>query len=647
LGAGGTLTLTSAAGTDNQTVCSGTAITNIAYTYGGTATGITVTGLPAGLTSSTVGNVLTITGTPTAGGTYTVTAATPCGPITLSGTIQNANTIAPTFAAIGPFCQGSAAVALPLTSTNNIGGSWSPATISTAAIGTTNYTFTPTGGQCGIPIVVKITISGPVSTTSQLSICPNQIPYNWNGQQISVSGTYTANLTNQAGCDSTATLIVTVTPTITSTTNTTICANQLPYAWNGQSITESGTYSSTFTNTGGCDSIAVLNLTVNSVLSSTTNITVCTGQLPYSWNGQSYNAAGTYNVTLTSAANCDSVATLNLSVTAPTTSTTNLTVCPSQIPYTWNGQSLSVAGTYTATITNASGCDSIATLNFAINSQLTSTTNLTVCPNQLPYSWNGQSLRGAGTYTANLTAIGGCDSTATLNLTVSNILTSTTNVTVCSATLPYSWNGQSLAAAGSYTSNLTSAGGCDSVATLVLTVDSNYLPIRYPAVTATPNVATQLYARVFGSGDTYSWSPNIGLDQYNIYNPVFNYDQQTQYLITITSPAGCSTVDTLLVQVNNATPMVSAIFVPLAWSPNGDGHNDRLYPLTENIKTLHYFRIFNRWGQLMFETNAIGYGWDGNYKGKPQISDVYTWTAEAIGYDGHLYQKAGNSLLLR
>ena len=141
-----------------------------------------------------------------------------------------------------------------------------------------------------------------------------------------------------------------------------------------------------------------------------------------------------------------------LAVTPAPTSTTNITVCPSQMPYNWNGQSLSAKGTYTATITSASGCDSVATLNFDVNSQLTSITNLAVCPNQLPYSWNSQSIPGAGTYTANLTSAGGCDSTATLNLTVSNILTSTTNVTVCSGTLPYSWNGQVITAAGTYTS---------------------------------------------------------------------------------------------------------------------------------------------------------------------------------------------------
>src|SRR6202007_496138 len=132
----------------------------------------------------------------------------------------------------------------------------------------------------------------------------------------------------------------------------------------------------TLTNTAGCDSIATLNLTVNNVVTSTTDITICQSQLPYSWNGQSYNAAGTYNVTLVSAAGCDSIATLNLTVNAVVTSTTDISICPSQLPYSWNGQSYSTAGTYNVTLVSAAGCDSIATLNLTVNAVVTSTTDI-------------------------------------------------------------------------------------------------------------------------------------------------------------------------------------------------------------------------------------------------------------------------------
>lgn len=116
-----------------------------------------------------------------------------------------------------------------------------------------------------------------------------------------------------------------------------------------------------------------------------------------------------------------------------------------------------------------------------------------------------------------------------------------------------------------------------------------------------------------------------------------------QYLVRMTSTVGCLTIDTLLVNLNTAP----VVFVPNAWTPNGDGHNDYLYPLTINITELKYFRVFNRWGQKVFETNILGTGWDGNFNGRPQPIDVYTWTVEAVGSGGYIYKNSGKSALLR
>src|SRR6185369_8153236 len=179
----------------------------------------------------------------------------------------------------------------------------------------------------------------------------------------------------------------------------------------------------------GCDSVATLNLTVNPAVTSTTNTAICNSQLPYTWNGQVINAGGTYTATLISASGCDSVATLNLTVNPAVTSTTNTTICNNQLPYTWNSQTINAAGTYTANLISAAGCDSIATLKLTVNPAVTSTTNTTICDNQLPYTWNSQTVNAAGTYTANLISSAGCDSIATLNLTVNPAVTSTTNIT--------------------------------------------------------------------------------------------------------------------------------------------------------------------------------------------------------------------------
>src|SRR5207249_11719517 len=177
----------------------------------------------------------------------------------------------------------------------------------------------------------------------------------------------------------------------------------LPYSWSGLSLTVAGTYSDTLTSAVGCDSIATLILRVNAVLRDTTTQTICENQLPYTWNGLSLTAAGTYSDTLTSAAGCDSIATLILNVTSVLRDTTTQTICENQLPYTWNGLSLTAGGTYSDTLTSAAGCDSIATLILNVTSVLRDTTTQTTCEHQLTYTWNGLSLTAGGTYSDTLT----------------------------------------------------------------------------------------------------------------------------------------------------------------------------------------------------------------------------------------------------
>src|SRR5205823_2792340 len=145
------------------------------------------------------------------------------------------------------------------------------------------------------------------------------------------------------------------------------------------------------TNAAGCDSAATLNLTILNATTSTTDVSVCAAALPYTWNGTSYNAGGSYVYHTTNAAGCDSAATLNLTILNATTSTTSVSVCAASLPYTWNGTSYNAGGSYVYHTTNAAGCDSAATLNLTILNATTSTTSVSICAATLPYVWNGTS----------------------------------------------------------------------------------------------------------------------------------------------------------------------------------------------------------------------------------------------------------------
>ncbi|HET9277702.1 MAG TPA: T9SS type B sorting domain-containing protein, partial [Flavitalea sp.] len=463
---------------------------------------------------------------------------------------------------------------------------------------------------------------------------------------------------------------------LTGDTTATICTNQLPFNWYGNSLTAAGTATHTFISASGCDSVVTLTLVVNQNLTGDTTATICTNQLPFNWYGNSLTAAGTATHTFISASGCDSVVTLTLVVSQDLTGDTTATICTNQLPFNWYGNSLTAAGTATHTFISAAGCDSIATLILRVNTVTGSTTIDSTCANQ-PYIWNGNSYTTSGTYSVTLVNAAGCDSIAELALLVKPIPLLvvndpppvceplTANLTAPSitagsdpgliftywidslATIPLT-NPAAVATSGRYYIRALGDNSCTSTKPVGVTVSIYKLEagIRYPTVTTDPNTPTPLSARDIGL--SYVWSPPVGLSSAFIREPIFNYDRQTEYLINITRDNSCITVDTVLVKIGPPiTPLRSDLFVPKAWTPNNDGHNDKLFPLTVNIRELKYFRIFNRWGQLVFETNVIGHGWDGIFQGKPAIMDVYTWTVEAIGVDGKYIKKAGNSVLIR
>src|SRR5581483_10582248 len=251
-----------------------------------------------------------------------------------------------------------------------------------------------------------------------------------NGTSYNSGGSYVYHTANAAGCDSAATLNLTILNATTSTTNVSVCAATLPYVWNGTSYNSGGSYVYHTTNAAGCDSAATLNLTILNATTSTTNVSVCAATLPYVWNGTSYNSGGSYVYHTTNAAGCDSAAKLVLTILNATTCTTNVSVCAATLPYVWNGTSYNSSSSYVFHTTNAAGCDSATTLNLTILNATTSTTNVSVCAATLPYVWNGTSYNSGGAYVYHTTNAAGCDSAATLNLTILNATTSTTDVSV-------------------------------------------------------------------------------------------------------------------------------------------------------------------------------------------------------------------------
>jgi hypothetical protein len=141
------------------------------------------------------------------------------------------------------------------------------------------------------------------------------------------ANTYLVKLvvTSDGNCKDSISKVVTVKPISISTTNINICPNELPYTWNGRNYTTSKIDTVFFTNEFGCDSLFVLNLTVKPSSSSTNTLSICQTELPYIWNGLTFNEAGTQTKSgLINSVGCDSSATLNLIINpTPNTSIIN------------------------------------------------------------------------------------------------------------------------------------------------------------------------------------------------------------------------------------------------------------------------------------------------------------------------------------
>ena len=167
------------------------------------------------------------------------------------------------------------------------------------------------------------------------------------------------------------------------------------------------------------------------------------------------------------------------------------------------------------------------------------------------------------------------------------------------------------------------------------------LSVKYPPLSTIKNQAVLIKSREF-KGANYQWLPSSNLSETNIFNPLFKGDKPQNYLIVITTKEGCVMVDTLEIRMFSE----KNIFVPDLFSPNGDGKNDRLEIYLVGIKIFNFFKVYNRWGQLLFQTTNPQAGWDGRYLGVLQPVGTYIWQVEGLDIDGKIMRRSGSTILI-
>ena len=315
-----------------------------------------------------------------------------------------------------------------------------------------------------------ITISEPTNKTIDTAICSGQSIILGN-QVITKDGTYIANLKNAGGCDSTVTLNVNIKPNNTVTIDTTICQGE-SVTINNQKFSNAGTYTITIKQSSGCDSVITLKLKVNPTSNIRTTTYICKGEA-YIFNNQTISEPGIYVAKFKNARGCDSTVTMTLIVIQPDSVSIDTSICGGH-PLIFNGQEITALGSYTAVLKNMVNCDSIVTLNLlAINSPSSSTIDTTICEGDI-FNFNGQDISISGTYTSTLTNSKGCDSIVTLHLKVNPLHLMTIDTSLCSGD-SIVFKNQTITSQGIYTFRFANPVGCDSIITLNVT--NRTLPI--------------------------------------------------------------------------------------------------------------------------------------------------------------------------
>ncbi|MFM8949512.1 MAG: gliding motility-associated C-terminal domain-containing protein, partial [Bacteroidota bacterium] len=271
----------------------------------------------------------------------------------------------------------------------------------------------------------------------------------------------------------------------------------------------------------------------------------------------------------------------------------------------------------------------------------------------------------SGLYTDTLLTVNGCDSIVSVNLTITGlpVLNAAVSADTCglgvgsAAVLAsggtggysYVWsngstnNALSNLGGGTYTVTVTDQGGCTS-STQVLVTSIAPIPITVSAsaLNVTQGDSVSLIA---SGGVSYQWSPSAGLSCVSCGNPIATPSQTTTYTVEGTDANGCTTTASITIEVD---VKCSELFVPSVFSPDGRGpQSNEQVCVFSNCISLMDFAIYNKWGQLVFQTKDPGACWDGTFNGKDPEVGVYAYRLYVKQLDGLEIKKNGNISLIR
>ena len=468
--------------------------------------------------------------------TYTVTVTETAGCATTATTTVTV-TDAPTAGFVysgSPYCTDEADPA-PLLDAGASSGTWSSSPpglvinaatgivdLSLSAPGTYTITNAVTGpGACPDALETStITISPSYAFTFTDEICSGDTYVLPDGSTTGSGGTYTANLITIDGCDSVITTILTEHTSTAVTEDVSLCDGTSYILPDGSSVGTAGTYISSLTSVFGCDSVITTNITIEPSLTTDLTEAICDGDTYILPDGTTTTSSGIFSFTFVSAAGCDSIVTVDLTVNTVSSTTEDVSICDGGSYTLPDGTIATTDGTYISTLTSAFGCDSIITTNIIVTDMYLISLSPVICEGDLYVLPDGSVTDLAGSWSFTFTSVVGCDSMVVVDLEVNPVYENILPVSLCegeSIVLP---DGTLVddPVSGIYTYTFISAAGCDSIVGVDLVVDPVDSVVLSPAIC---------------SGESYTLPDGSTTSSEGDYFYVFTADSGCDSLVTV------------------------------------------------------------------------------------------------------------------
>ena len=499
---------------------------------------------------------------------------------------------------------------------------------------TVKDTIKSIGGCDSVYNITTISIN-PITPTTNNAALSNCSSVTFGGITYTSSAVVHDTLKSIGGCDSVYNITtITINP-ITPTTNNAALSNCSSVTFGGITYTSSTVVNDTIKSIGGCDSIYNITAITIDPITPTTNNAALSNCSSVTFEGITYTSSAVVHDTLKSIGGCDSVyniTTISINPITPTTNNAALSNCSS---ITFEGITYTSSAVVHDTLKSIGGCDSVYNITAITINTITPVTNNTRLSDCHSIAFNGVTYTSSTVIRNTVSSIGGCDSVYdVVSINIAPLVPATIRDTVagCGNVV---FNGVAYSASTALETTMQSIGGCDSiyrVTSIIVDPDKFGLSLTASQNDVNKGAVVNIVSGAAAAYNIVAWQPASLFPSQNAPSQELVVDSTTHVQATARSSAGCEATASLVVQVKGPDDF----YVPNAFTPNDDGRNDyfRVYGTTINHGLL---RIYNQWGQLLFETTDLKTdrgGWNGNYNGVPQPVGVYAYTVVAVMDDG-------------